>query len=222
MRKGLRALFVSVVLLLFAKKSVRKRKKKNNKRKSGINILSSGFKHKLGHKVKPLSDLSLLTCNSCVPAPGLGCRSGVRPLPPDGRRLGGTLARVGDAGAVLLVGVRALLAVAQPVSAHGVRPLCGLPVERSGAVCGHLLPLEPARQRRVGLEVEVPAAAVLLGDLLQPLLQVPAQLLLVHRAEQAPAHRLSALHGVHRRKKKTVGVWVLSGQLWSAQCCRAI
>lgn len=161
---------------------------------------------KVGHRVKLVSDLAdlLLTCNSCVPAPGLGCRSGVRPLPPDGRHLGGALVRVGDAGAVLLVGVCALLAVAQPVTmlgvrgADGVHLLCGLLVERSGAVCGHFLPLKPAGQRRVGLEVKVPAAAVLLGDLLQPLLQVPAQLLLVHRAEQAPADRLSALDGVHR------------------------
>lgn len=145
-----------------------------------------------------------LTCDSRV-LPALVRRFGERPLPPDGRHLCGTLVRVGDARAVLLVGgARSLLAAAQSVvslgvgGAHGDARVRGLLVKRSSAGRGDFLPLKPAGQRRLGLEVEVPAPAVLLTDLLQPLLQFPAQLLAVHRAEQTPANRLSAPDGMRR------------------------
>lgn len=113
--------------------------------------------------------------------------------------------RVGDAGAVLLVGGHALITHAQSAltlrvwgANSGVLQLCSLlTVEGRGTICGDFLPLEPAGQRRVALEVEVPGAAVLLGDLLHPQLQVSAQLLVVHRAEQTPADRLSAPDGLH-------------------------
>ncbi len=110
---------------------------------------------------------------------------------------------VGDAGAVLLVGPCAFFTVAQPVitlgvrGADGVLELCGLLIDSSSAVCGYFLPLKPARQRRFSLEVKVPAAAVLLSDLLQLQLQVPAQLVVVHWAKQTPANRLSAPDGIH-------------------------
>lgn len=168
-----------------------------------------------------------LTCDSCV-LPALVRRFGERPLPPDGRHLCGTFARVGDAGAVLLVGgARSLLAAAQSVvslgvgGAHGCARVRGLPIKCSGAGRGDFLPLKPAGQRRLGVEVEVPAPAVLLADLPQPLLQFPAQLLAVHRAEQTPAHRLSAPDGM-RRWSHGSSFCLPSALLWSAQCRGAI
>lgn len=162
-------LLVSVVLLLFAKKSAKKSEKKDVK---SLNILTfwlnkCGLQDELAHSL-----YIFLTCDSCVVS-GLGCRFGESPLPPDGRHFSGTLVCVGDAGAVLLVGPCAFFAVAQPVvtlsvrGADSVLELCGLLIDSSSAVCGYFLPLKPARQRRFSLEVKVPAAAVLLSDLLQ-------------------------------------------------------
>lgn len=117
-----------------------------------------------GWKLKTL----LLTCDSCVMC-GLGCRIWERPLPPDGRHFSGTLACVGDARAVLLVCPWALIVVAATVSIRraDISRLCRVVIERSSADCGYLLPLEPAGQRCLTLEVEVPPATVLLDDLLQ-------------------------------------------------------
>lgn len=110
----------------------------------------------------------LLTCDLCVMC-GLGCRLWERPLPPDGRHFSGTLACVGDARAVLLVCPWALIVVAATISIRraDISRLCRVVIERSGADCGYLLPLVPAGQRRLTLEVEVPPATVLLDDLLQ-------------------------------------------------------
>lgn len=198
---GFRTLLVSVDLRLFAKKSAKK-----NEKKEDVNFSYCVIRSESTWFTGGADTLPLLTCDPCV-APGLGCGSWPRPLPPDGRRLSGTLAGVGDAGAVLLVGPWAFLPVAQPVV---LRP------------CGHLLPLKPAGQRRLSLEVEVPAAAVLLGDLPQPELQVPAQLVVVHRAEQTPADRLSAPDGIHPSKRFC---WSLDGKSlrvvwgWGGSCC---
>lgn len=161
-------LFVSVVLLLFAKKS-----EKNKREKTLIHfILGHGDCMSLCCRVTLILGVSdlFLTCNSCVVS-GLGCGFRERPLPPDGRHFSGTLACVGDAGAVLLVGPCALSTVAEPVillsvGADSVLHLSGLLVRRSSAVCGYFLPLKPALQRRLRLEVKVPAATVLLSDLL--------------------------------------------------------
>ena len=135
---------------------------------------------------------------TCDPCPGsrLGSRSGEPPLPPDRRHLGGEL--VGDAGPVLLVGPCALHGVDQPVliptgrSADSLPRLCRIPVESRGSVGGDLLPEKAARQRRLGPEAEVPAPAVLLRDLPELQLEVHAQALVVHGAEQTPANRLSS------------------------------
>lgn len=139
----------------------------------------------------------MLTCNSCL-AFGLDCRLWERPLPPDGRHFSGVLGCVGDAGAVLSL---FSLTVSQPVTLwradSSVLQLRGLLVRSSSAVCGDFLPLKPAWKRCVSLEVEVPAAAVLLSDFLQLYLQVTAQLVVVHRAKQTPAHRLFTPDGIH-------------------------
>lgn len=107
-------------------------------------------------------EVPLLTCDSCVIC-GLGCRLWARPLPADGRRFSGTLACVGDARAVLLVCPWALISIRRA----DISRLCRVVIERSSAHCGYLLPLEPAGQRCVTLEVEVPTSTVLLNDLLQ-------------------------------------------------------
>lgn len=160
--------------------------------------------------------LWLFTCDPWV-ALRFGCSFGVRPFPPDGRHLCGTLVGVWDAGTVLLVGACAAITVAQSVTRTimvaviifsawkrtGVSQLCL--VQMSSAVCGYFLPLKPAWERRVSVEVKVPAAPVLLHHLHHPLFQVPAQLVVVHGAKQAAASRVSAPDGIH-------------ASLWSWSC----
>lgn len=163
-----------------------------------------------------------LTCDAAEGS-GPGRRLGERPLPPpEGRRVGGTLARVGHhPGAVLLVGPGAVLPAARPPAFARLR----------GAVRGDFLPLEPAGQRRLRLEVEVPAAAVPLRHLPQLQRQVPAQLVVVHRAEQAPADRLSAADGIHPLRASGRGAggrgvasfgWWTCPPLWTSRGCGTI
>lgn len=131
-----------------------------------------------------------LTCNSCI-ASGLHCRlCGSLPLSPEWRHFTGKLGCVGDVGAVLLVGGCAESVITLSVWITDCRflQLFRLLVESSSAVCWDFLPLKPAGQRCVSLEVKVPTAAVLLCDFLQLHLQISAQLVVVHRAEQTPAH----------------------------------
>lgn len=185
LRKGFWVRFVSDVLLLFTKKSARGEKKS----------LVEKF---VFHEVKKSPNLygNILTCDLWVDS-----EFGQRPLPADGRHLSRTFWCVGDSGLVLLVvgaaGVVLLVALAMGrYPPDVILPTLWL-VECSSMVWGDFLPLEAAGQRCVSLEVEVPAAGVLLRHLLQFLLQVSAQLLAVHRAKQTPAHRLSWPDGVH-------------------------
>lgn len=157
----------------------------------------------------PCCFLVFSTCDSCVISE-FGCRLRARPLPPGGCLFCGTLACVGDLGTVLLIGFT-LYELVFPFSAGSadLPQRCGVVIKSSGAGCGDLLPLEPAGHRRLTLEVKVPAAAVLIHDLLQPQLQVPAQLLVIHRAEQTPTRELFAPDGIHPLSLVGVSVGLL-------------
>lgn len=72
-------------------------------------------------------------------------------------------------------------------------------VKRSDAVHGIFLPLQPAGQRRLGLEDEVPALGVLLANLMEFQFHVSVDMVVVHGAKQALAYQLCSHERVHLR-----------------------
>lgn len=157
-----------------------------------------GEKKKGGGTRLPAPPVGARTCDAgggAAPsdgaAAGSGGRSTVLPAQPPPRRPRSPLAGGGGRRC------RGSPAQGDPTAPH----LQGLPVESGHGAAFHLLPPQAAGrggQRGVGVEVVVPAALVGLAHLPQAAPQLPAQLLVVHRPEEAPADGAAVVAGQQR------------------------